>query len=175
MSKGAPRRSPREEAPFLWLSSAALGRIREGVGNKRGSSAISVYVALCDLASEHSSATFTASVAIIAHRAALCYKTAAAALDSLVLIGLVESRANAEAEKGRLPSTYTLVSTPSSRGGVRHSLPNPFPPECRKVLTLPKGRELIERKEKEAASLPSPSALGAQGDGAAASQDPNVW
>lgn len=180
-----PRKSPREEAPFAWVSRAALRKIREEHG---GSAPIlAVYLALAELASEGNSPTFKAKVSVIAFRAGVSYSTAFRTLPQIEALGLVKVEKEAKAGpvgKERMPSVFTLISTSKQGGGVMSQRHNPFchPDRTPSVtvtereLTLPKGRELIERKNKKnPLSLPSPSALEAQGEGAADSQNPNVW
>jgi hypothetical protein len=76
-------------------------------------SARSLYVALTELASDTQSETFTATKALIAHKAALSISTVARLLSGFEQIGVVHiERRFAERNAGaiRAPNTYTLLA-----------------------------------------------------------------
>ncbi len=71
----APREDMRAEASFVWLTKAALRRIDEAPTIRSPAAAKLVYLALCWLASDAESNTFTAAIANIATKASLGYRS----------------------------------------------------------------------------------------------------
>ncbi len=133
---GPPRKSqarserPREEGPYAWFAKAAVRRIAAGDGLSTVPTRLAVYVALCTLASDHSSATFQASMASIASRAGLTPRATRDAVAELENIGLVAVVRADKHDKLKLPSHYTILSVkPPPKGteyvsdGVRKHVP----------------------------------------------------
>ncbi len=112
--KPITRAQPRIEAPFTWQSKVVLGRIREAFDSEGTvSSAIGVYVALTEIASDSHSSEFITTHAWISQKSGLSLRTIQARLSVLTEIGLV----HIVTPTMRAPAHYKLLS-------VRQPLPN---------------------------------------------------
>jgi len=119
-----------KNGPFCWQNKATLTLITETFAeSNQAVSARSLYVALTELASDEQSETFTASKALIAHKAGLSVKTVERLLRGFEEMGLVKiDRNSASATFGAIKSanTYTLPSmrhgdATSMRHGGKHA------------------------------------------------------
>lgn len=99
------------DGPFAWFSKAVFRRILDRfTESDRVPVAVSVYIALCVLASDLQREEFTAKIAEIASRAGVSYKTAHIYLRELEAAGLVGiKRSTVPGTKLDAPSTYTLL------------------------------------------------------------------
>src|SRR5260370_20152628 len=111
-----------KDGPWAWLNKKALQLIPETfdlVGQV--ASARSVYLALCELASDAQKETFPATVREIGCRAGVSYGTAFKVLMRLEAVGLLSiKRRDKQGSKERLPSVYTLLDP--LQGGVMQPL-----------------------------------------------------
>src|SRR5882757_5164014 len=102
------------DGPFCWQNKAVLRMITEEFAeSNQAVSARSLYLALTEVASDEQSETFTASKALIAHKAGLSVKTAERILPGLEHLGFLKiDRGLVEATSGSIksPNTYTLLS-----------------------------------------------------------------
>ena len=99
------------DGPFAWFSKAVFRRILDRFAeSNRVPVAVSVYVALCVLASDLQLEEFTVNIALIASKAGVSYKTALVYLRELEAAGLVGiKRSTVPGTKLDAPSTYTLL------------------------------------------------------------------
>lgn len=104
------------DSPFAWFSKAVYRRILDRfTESDRVPVAVSVYVALCVLASDLQREEFTVKIAQIASYAGVSYKTAHLYLRELETAGLVGiKRSTVPGTKLDAPSTYMLLSVCSS-------------------------------------------------------------
>ena len=105
----APALREIKAAPFCWQHKAALRLIRDSFdAEKTVASAIGVYVALTEIASDAISESFTTTHGWIAQKSGLSPRTVEARLPGLVQVCLV--RISTPALK--CPSTYQLLPVP---------------------------------------------------------------
>jgi hypothetical protein len=102
-------RKPRD-APYCWQHKGALRMITNAFSESdQAASARSVYVALTELASDNESEAFTASKALIAHKAAVSVKTVERMLKGLEQLGVVDIKRRKIEGAFNAPNTYTLL------------------------------------------------------------------
>jgi hypothetical protein len=115
--KGAAEIPPRsiKDGPWCWASKCALRRLMESTGETADVAcrARSVYLALCELASDAASETFTVAKALIAYRAGLSIRTVQRVLPDLEHAGVLLVVRSAGVKTA---STYTLLSDPRGNG-----------------------------------------------------------
>jgi hypothetical protein len=102
------RGKPTEALPWCWAEKAALQAIAEVFGeNDTAARARSIYVALCELASDFESNQFTVAKLLIAHRAGTSVKTVERTLKDLARheFIFIVSHAGLKA-----PNEYSLLS-----------------------------------------------------------------
>ena len=117
------------DAPFCWQHKPALRLIREAFdADKTVASALAVYLALTEIASDEESEVFTTTHAWIAQKCGVSPRTVQDRLNGLVEISLVEIHTPAL----KSPSTYRLLS-------VSQPLPNAR--QRKKIETLPSSEE----------------------------------
>lgn len=93
------------DGPWCWQNKAALRAIREGFEEEHGvTSALAVYLALTELASDRASETFQTTHAWIAGMTGLAVRTVQNRIKGLAELGLV----TVVTPKLRAPSAYTL-------------------------------------------------------------------
>jgi hypothetical protein len=169
-----PRGKPSGEGRFLWLSSLAVERIANQLGQTQAAYGIAIYVALCRISSrEKNNPQITATVSQIAGMARLGYRKTFEVLHQLADAAKVIHIATSDSPAGagrQPPNTYTLLA---SRLHNRKSprLHNRKSPDCtgRKPSraeipkdTFSEGEKVRgEQKERDAASHGA-LALGAQ-------------
>ena len=107
-----------KDGPWCWLSKITLTQILAATGETNGAvcNGRSVYLALCELASDAGTERFTATKSLIGYRAGLSIRTVQRVLADLERAGVVEIGRNATGI--RTASSYTLKKTnasPSSR------------------------------------------------------------
>ena len=107
-----PKRIKRE--PWCWLEKRKLKMIADIFQSKKAAAARSLYLALCETASDKQSETFETSQRDLAHRAALSISTVKRILPVLQQVGLVTITRKFE-NKIETRSVYTLI-----RGAVAH-------------------------------------------------------
>jgi Helix-turn-helix domain len=104
-----------KDGPFCWQHKKQLRMITDTFSeSEQGASARSVYVALTELASDNGNETFTATKALIAHKAGLSVSTVQRLLKGLEQLGVVHIEGQfAERNSGaiRAPNTYTLLAS----------------------------------------------------------------
>lgn len=94
------------DEPFCWQSKAALRKIREAFDSEKAvNSAIGVYVALTEIASDMQTPVFQTTHAYIGQKSGLSSRTVESRLPGLVEIGLVKITTPSL----RAPSTYQLL------------------------------------------------------------------
>jgi hypothetical protein len=103
------RQNPRDEKPFLWQSRVVLQKIRTKL--EEPATALCVYVALTELASQDCAQTFQATHAAIAQHAGVSERTVFARLADLESIGVV----NITRPRVRGAATYRLLSVAQPR------------------------------------------------------------
>ena len=120
------RGSPSTEKPFAWQSKAALRKIRDSFdAEKIVASALGVYYALTEIASDKETEIFQTTHAYIAQKSGLSPRTVQTRLVGLAEIGLVEISTPAL----KAPSTYRLLSVQQPLPNVRQRTKNtPLPP-----------------------------------------------
>lgn len=119
--------------PFCWQHKAALRKIRESFdAEKVVASALAVYLALTEIASDEKSETFTTTHAWISQKSGVSPRTVQDRLNGLAEIGIVSISTPAL----KSPSTYRLLSVPQ---------PLPNAPQRTKKAPLP---SLEESKNK---------------------------
>ena len=104
------------DGPFCWQTKAALRLIRDyfdATGNV--STALAVYVALSEIASDEQSAVFDTTTGHIAKYAGLSARTAGPIVTSLAALGLVNIKENTvpgfiPGSRIKAPSTYQVLS-----------------------------------------------------------------
>ena len=75
-NQGNGRGNPGKDRPWCWCEKDALEMITETFSeSNQSASARSVYVSLCQIASDEGSNTFTVNKALIAHKAGVSVKT----------------------------------------------------------------------------------------------------
>jgi len=94
---------------FLWCDKAIMRRIRERLEDS--ASALCVYVALCEIASDEAMEEFTATQAHIAAKAGLGVRTVAKRLQDLDKLGVITMRT----PELKAPSQFTLRSSTGNR------------------------------------------------------------
>jgi len=108
--------SPRQigDGPWAWATKDALRHINETFADSGLLvSARSVYLALCEVASDKQAETFQISVAAICARSGVGDRWARKLLHHLRQAGVVAIRENKAAGGLNLPSTYTLLARPA--------------------------------------------------------------
>jgi len=104
-----------EKMAFAWCDKAVLRRIREAVPDY--SSAIGVYVALCCVASDNASESFTTTHSWLAQMSGLGVRTVQRRLADLERLGAVEVKTPAM----RAPCSYRLLSPSGDTRTFGHS------------------------------------------------------
>jgi hypothetical protein len=103
-----------KDGPWCWQHKSVLRMITDTFSESdQAASARSLYVAMTELASDNESDTFTATKALIAHKAGLSVSTVQRLLNGFEQLGVVRiERGFAERNSGaiRAPNTYTLLS-----------------------------------------------------------------
>lgn len=102
-----------KDGPWLWISRQSVRAICE-LGH-RASSTMSVYVALCEIASERKASVFMEPRHSIALRSGVCCRTVGYALTRLVGLGLIERDRGPE-QVARFALTRRIDFLPSTRG-----------------------------------------------------------
>jgi len=95
------------DKPWAWFQKAALNKIRSQCDDAK--SAIAVYLALCEIASDEQSNNFRASMDKIAAKCCLSRRTVFSKLNELEFNGLVEIHRSATNENFKMPSAYILL------------------------------------------------------------------
>lgn len=148
------------EPPFCWQHKPALRKIREAFDQEKTvSSALGIYGALTEIASDEESEVFQTTHAYIAQKSGFSPRTVQARLAGLAEIGLVE----VSTPSMKTPSTYRLLSVLS----VQQPLPSDTQPlpsvrQRTKKAPLPSSEEskknvYEESKEECGATAPAPS------------------
>ena len=105
-----------KDGPFCWQSKAALKLILESFGDA-GNAACrprSVYLALCEIASDEGAAQFVVTKGLLGYRAGLSTRTVQRVLPDLVRAGVLTISRNANGLK--TASRYTLLSVSAPIG-----------------------------------------------------------
>ncbi len=143
-----------KDGPFCWASKAALTRILEATGDAEGSTqrARSVYLALCELASDQGSERVTAAKTLIAYRAGMSVRSVQRVLPDLKRAGVVTVQHNAYGN-GTV-SAYTLLKPTGHKDSTSgHNGQTPSQPDALRLAD--KVKELKERKEPIAPAKPT--------------------
>lgn len=102
-------RSPKD-GPWLWMTKAAITMIRSGA-KEFHEHALTIYMVLCEAASNQQSETFTLSIGRCAKLAFIGKKTARGAIRELTRIGLIEVvRERTDDGMRNLPCRFTLLA-----------------------------------------------------------------
>jgi hypothetical protein len=121
------RGNPAQEKPFCWAAKAALKAIRRAFGDNSDLAYMNAtYLALCEIASDEGRPVFTKSIAEIVAKAGAKYKKVSESLARFEQLGLIAIRRNFQ-NRGKAPSTYSLLSLPSDRPKVTADLPSDRP------------------------------------------------
>ena len=86
----------------------------------QSASARSVYLALCQLASDEQSDTFTSRKALIAHKSGVSIKTVERILSDFEKLRVIKVHRNCAAGAFKAPSTYTLLTIRHGDATMRH-------------------------------------------------------
>ena len=105
-----------KDGPFCWQSKAALRRIRDSFGDDESAACRtrSVYLALCEIASDKGAAQFIVPKGLLAFRAGLSPRTVQRAFPALERAGVLTVERNATGLKAS--SRYTLLAVPAPTG-----------------------------------------------------------
>jgi len=106
-------------------------------------SARSVYLALCELASDEQSETFTASKALIAHKAGVSVKTVERLLNGFEQLNVVHVERGVINGHMKAANTYTLLPMRHSDVSMRHGRQT-----CSKSDKVEESGKILEKKEK---------------------------
>ena len=122
----------------------------------QAASARSLYVALAELASDHGSETFTATKALIAHKAGVSVSTVQRLLKGLEQLGVVHIKSGLINGALKSANTYTLLAIGHSDSTMSHRRSGSNPDKVIKLIKNKKKSELITQGN----SVPSPSSNG---------------
>ncbi len=105
-----------KDGPFCWQSKAALRRIRDSFGDDESAlcRTRSVYLALCEIASDKGAAQFIVPKGLLAFRAGLAPRTVQRVFPDLEKAGVLTIERNATGLKAS--SRYTLLAVPATTG-----------------------------------------------------------
>jgi len=141
------------DGPWCWQSKAARRRIREAFDATRNvTSALAVYDALCEIASDHQAETFAAAHAWIANKSGVSVSLIQRHLKVLAELQLVRI----STPTLRAPSTYSLLAfgsddrTPGN-GYAAFGL-------GQKTSEIPRYEESEKKRKKNGGAAPGPSA-----------------
>jgi len=147
-----------KDGPFCWQSKGVLKRITEVFSESNcAASARSVYLALTELASDEQSETFTASKALIAHKAGVSVKTAETMLKGLSELSFVlieGQRKNLNTAVVKAANSYTLLTM---RNGYASAMRNEGRKSCvsdKVEESEKKGEESEKRTRAKKPALP---------------------
>ena len=101
-----------KDGPFCWASKEARHRIRHRFSQSNSvCSALGIYAALCELASDACAESFVAELPLIANVAGVGKRTAQTILPELVALGVLAiKKRNFPGTNMDAPSIYTLLS-----------------------------------------------------------------
>jgi hypothetical protein len=129
-----------KDAPFCWQHKPALRLIRDSFDTEKTvASALGVYLALTEIASDKESEIFETTHGWLAQKSGLSARTVQNRLAGLSQIGLVKVSTPAL----KSPSTYRLLPVPQSLPNDKQ--PKPCARQSRKTNSLP-SLEQIEKK-----------------------------
>jgi DNA-binding Lrp family transcriptional regulator len=137
---------------FLWCDKAIMRRIRERLEDS--ASALCVYVALCEIASDEAKEEFTATQAHIAAKAGLGVRTVAKRLQDLDGLGVITMCT----PELKAPSRFTLLSSTGNRCRTIGSECGTIGNRVRNQLPTVEERE--EREERKTPKLQRPIPTG---------------
>lgn len=110
-----------KDGPFCWQNKAARRKIREAFDrNNTVTTALAVYDALTEIASDEQAETFTTTQAWISQRSGVSPRTVGDRLRELAEIGLLAITT----PKLRAPSEFTLLTVPQPVPNDKQALPN---------------------------------------------------
>jgi hypothetical protein len=123
------RGKPNNTRPWCWCEKATLTMITETFSeSNQSASARSVYLALCQLASDNQSDTFTESKALIAHKSGVSPSTVARLLKIFEQLPVLHVERNF-VNGVKISSTYTLLPISHSDLSIGHRLQQGFNPD----------------------------------------------
>jgi biotin operon repressor len=109
--KPPPESKPTErtmkDGAWFWANKSALNKIRSRCEDAK--SALAVYLALCEIASDEQSESFMVSMDRISAKCGLSRPTVFFRLNDLEYIGLVEIQRSRTNQNYRIPNAYTLL------------------------------------------------------------------
>lgn len=105
--EGKPAERTMKDGAWAWVNKAALEKIRTRCEDAK--SALAVYLALCEIASDEQSNDFMVSMDKIGGKCCLSRRTVFDRLNDLEFIGLVEIARSKTNQNFRIPSAYTLL------------------------------------------------------------------
>jgi hypothetical protein len=144
-----PSLSPRRG--YFPVYRADIARIKEHDGLVSTPVLVSVWIALSDLANEHRSPCFTASIGVIRHRAGVSRRTAFAAVKVLAEeLAMVEREQPPGADSSFAPNNWTLRQSskePCARSALGKRRTSA--PKVPQILHTGVNKSLKETKEKE--------------------------
>lgn len=139
-----PRLRKTGDGPWCWLSKVALDRIRDRFDSANVvTTAIAVYLALAEIASDAGNGTFETRHAWISQKCGVSVSTIKSRLEDLVEIGLVKFSTPAL----KAPSTYELLATTDSQPLANDSQTTQKSSEPPHLATLEEKKETKEKKE----------------------------
>jgi hypothetical protein len=146
-------------APFAWQHKDTLRIITETFSESdQTASARSLYVALTELASDNESETFTATKALIGHKAGLSYSTVQRLLKGLQQLNLIRIQPGRINGALKTANTYTLLTIGHSDRTIGHGRfrSNPDKVEEKRRTKNKKERAVFHESSKTASSIFSP-------------------
>ena len=162
---GSNQKSKRSKLPFCWIEKQKLRMINDVFSQKTGRAEAprSLYVALCEIASDKQSDKFNVSQAEIAQRAAMSVASVKRILPILQRLGLIKIQRNS-INGIEVQSTYTLI-----RGALaHHELPLAHQRKSKRATKKEYFEECLEGKARKRNTLVSntqDNSLADNGDG----------
>jgi CRP-like cAMP-binding protein len=103
----APGERTMKDGAWAWVNKSALEKIRNQIEDAQ--SALAVYYALAEIASDEQSGDFRASMDRIAAKCCFSRRTVAKRLNDLEFNGLVEIQRSETTENFKMPSAYLML------------------------------------------------------------------
>jgi hypothetical protein len=112
-----PRGTPNDEKPFCWLSRRALAIIAKH--SPKAATMRSVYLALCEIASERGKPSFRTTIGTVARKAGLGYRATWPSLNALATLGLL-SIAKPDSSHRNDGCDFTILATNQQPEVMQH-------------------------------------------------------
>jgi hypothetical protein len=148
------------DGPYMWANKSALHRVLNNSGGETSNTiCLHVYLALCWIASDQQSDTFTVKSSYIAQRAGYRYRSTFDALKDLERLKLIHISRTKKSMKA--PSTYTVLPFCTTR----RTLCTSRQPSGADSVEAPKGAN-TDKPPLLGGGHEGPPPMGGKGDGA---------